>query len=67
MLVWDISITDLLFPVVVVATWGAIFLLVVFISRAASRSHDGEAEAEAQREERAQQTASGSTMTPLPS
>ncbi len=68
---WDFSIESLLFPFAVVAVWGVIFLLMLFISRYAAHEHDSEAQAEAQREERAeaerQAQATGPTMTPLPS
>lgn len=65
MLVWDIAVTDLLFPLAVVAIWAIIFLGVFFVSRWALHDHDAEAEAEA----RANETSSGSgpTMTPLSS
>ncbi|HEU0025529.1 MAG TPA: hypothetical protein VFQ25_00295 [Ktedonobacterales bacterium] len=44
MAVWEFSPEDLLFPIAVVALWGAIFLLIVYVSRFAAHEHDGEAE-----------------------
>jgi hypothetical protein len=44
MAIWEFSTGDLLFPIAVVALWGAIFLLIVFISRFAAHEHDAEAE-----------------------
>lgn len=71
MAIWEFSAMDLLFPIAVVALWGAIFLLMLFIIRFAAHEHDGEAQAEAraeaQREERGRAQATGPTMTPLPS
>ena len=43
---WNISATDILFPLAVMAIWAALFLGVLATCRFAAHEHDGEAEAE---------------------
>ncbi|HEX9037302.1 MAG TPA: hypothetical protein VF808_09970 [Ktedonobacterales bacterium] len=46
MTAWNISATDILFPLAVMIVWAAIFLGVLATCRFAAHEHDGEAEAQ---------------------
>ena len=66
MAAWEFTATDLLFPIAVVALWGGIFLLVVFISRYAAHEHDGEAEEQETAIQESLGHSRAPTMPPLP-
>ncbi len=66
MAAWSFSATDLLFPLAVVALWGGIFLLMLFIIRFAAHEHDSEAEAQETAFQEALSHTRAPTMPPLP-
>lgn len=62
---WNISATDILFPLAVMIVWAAIFIGVLATCRFAAHEHDGEAEAEEAAVQQALHGYTGSN-TPLP-
>ena len=66
MAAWHITATDLLFPIAIVALWGAIFLLMVYVSRFAAHEHDGEAEEQEAAVQESLSHSSSPATPPLP-
>jgi hypothetical protein len=62
MTAWNITATDILFPLAIIAIWAFIFIGALTVCRWAAHDHDGKAEAE---EAAVQESLHGPT-SPLP-